>query len=414
MQKKDVVVIGAGIIGIAVAEAMIERGRSVLLIDSKGLAQETSAGNAGALAFSDIFPLASPGIVRKAPKWLLDPLGPLAIRPTYLLNILPWLIRFGLASRPVQFRHGTDALVHLNKLAASSFREMMARVGATNMIRSDGSLQLYESERELQATQSGWDIRQSHGIAYEHVRGERLTELQPGLSSSIVAATFVPQWKTVSDPQQVAHAVAKHILKNGADFLRGEVKGISVQGEGAKLEVSDSTDIFAKHVVLAAGAWSAPLAKQLGDDIPLETERGYNTTLPSTAFDLRRQLIFGSHGFVVSPLVSGIRIGGAVEFGGLHLPPNFKRSSAMLSKAAQLLKGLNTSGGKQWMGFRPSLPDSLPVIGNSSASPAIIYAFGHGHLGLTQCAATARLVAEIVLSKSPSIPLEPFRPNRFF
>ena len=281
------------------------------------------------------------------------------------------------------------------------------------MIRNDGSLHLYESETELRAAQKRWDVCQEYGIAHEHVRGERLVELQPGIASSIVAATFVPKWQTVSDPQQVALFVAKHIQDKGAKILMGEVKAIAPNGAGVKLTLSEGRDIFAKHVILAAGAWSAPLAKQLGDDIPLETERGYNTTLPTTAFDLRRQLIFGSHGFVATPLATGIRIGGAVEFGGLKLPPNFKRSSAILTKAAQFLTGLNTSGGKQWMGFRPSTPDSLPVIGRSSASPAVSYAFGHGHLGLTQSAATALIVAEIVASTKPSIPLEPFRPNRF-
>ena len=290
-QREDIVVIGAWVVGIATAEVLIARGRSVLVIDRKGVAQEASAGNAGALAFSDIFPLASPGVVRKAPKWLLDPLGPLAIRPSYMLNILPWLVRFGLTSRPAQFRKSTEALVNLNGLAADAFHDMMERVGATHMIRNDGSLHLYESESELRAAQPEWDICQEHGIAYEHVRGERLVELQPGIASSIVAATFVPKWQTVSDPQLVALAAAKHIQEKGAKILIGEVKAIAPDGEGARLTLSDRNDIFAKQIILAAGAWSAPLAKQLGDDIPLETERGYNTILPTTAFDPRRQLV---------------------------------------------------------------------------------------------------------------------------
>ena len=411
--NEDIVIIGAGIVGLAIAEAMIANGRSVLVIDRKGIAQEASAGNAGALCFSDIFPLASPGIIRKAPKWLLDPLGPLAIRPSYFLKALPWLIKFGLASRPTQFHQGTEVLANLNRLSATSFHNMLVRIGATHMIHSDGSLQLYESEAEVQAAEAGWKIRQQHGIAYEHVRSERLADLQPGLAPSIIAATFVPQWQTVSDPQQVAFAIEKSLRKKGVKFLVDEVAKIAPIENGAKITLSNGSQICAKKIIVAAGAWSAQLTKQLGDNIPLETERGYNTTLPSTAFDLRRQLIFGSHGFVVTPLTTGIRIGGAVEFGGLNLPPNFGRSSAMLAKASMLLRGLKTDGGKQWMGFRPSLPDSLPVIGPSSASPAIIYAFGHGHCGLTQSAATAQLVVDIVTLAKPSISLQPFRPDRF-
>jgi D-amino-acid dehydrogenase len=165
--------------------------------------------------------------------------------------------------------------------------------------------------------------------------------------------------------------------------------------------------------VLAAGAHSHYLARGLGDRIPLETERGYNTTLPADAFDIRTQVTFGGHGFVVTRLTSGIRVGGAVELGGLSLPPNFRRAEAMLKKAQGFLPGLKTSGGTQWMGFRPSLPDTLPAIGPSRATPRVTYAFGHGHLGLTQSTATARLVADLVTGAPPPIDISPFSPQRF-
>ena len=165
-------------------------------------------------------------------------------------------------------------------------------------------------------------------------------------------------------------------------------------------------------LVVAAGAWSHHWARGFGDRVPLETERGYNTTLPHGAWDLRRQLTFVSHGFVVTPLANGLRVGGAVELGGLKRPPNFARSKAMLAKAAQFLPGLCTTGGREWMGYRPSLPDSLPVIGRSRA-PGVFYAFGHGHLGLTQAAATGRLMRELVLGQEVSIDLSPFSAQRF-
>ena len=171
--------------------------------------------------------------------------------------------------------------------------------------------------------------------------------------------------------------------------------------------------LVARCVVIAAGAWSHRLARTLGERIPLETERGYNTTLPLGAFDLKRQLTFGGHGFVVTPLSSGVRVGGAVEFAGLDAPPNFARANALLAVAKRFLPGLDTDGGTQWMGFRPSLPDSLPAIGPSAADARIVYAFGHGHLGLTQSAATARLVADIVAGRPPPLDLHPFSPQRF-
>jgi D-amino-acid dehydrogenase len=166
-------------------------------------------------------------------------------------------------------------------------------------------------------------------------------------------------------------------------------------------------------VVLAAGAFSHRIARSLGERIPLETERGYNTTLPGDAFDLRTQVTFGGHGFVVTRLTSGIRVGGAVELGGLERPPNFRRADAMLAKARSFLPGLQTEGGVQWMGFRPSMPDTLPVIGPARATPRVIYAFGHGHLGLTQASGTARLVADLVTGREPPIDLSPFSSRRF-
>jgi D-amino-acid dehydrogenase len=169
---------------------------------------------------------------------------------------------------------------------------------------------------------------------------------------------------------------------------------------------------MARRLVVAAGAWSHLLARQLGDKIPLETERGYNTTLPADAFDVKRQLVFPGHGFVVTPLATGLRIGGAVELGGLKRPPNYARSKAMLEKARRFLPGLKTEGGREWMGYRPSLPDSLPVIGRSRA-PNVFYAFGHGHLGKTQAAGTARLIRDLVCGETPALDLGPFSPQRF-
>ncbi len=409
----DVAVVGAGIIGLSVAMYLLAQGRKVLLIDRKGIAQETSAQNAGALAFSDILPLASPHILRQTPRWLLDPLGPLAIRPAYALKIAPWLLRFGLASRPSAYAASIAATTQLMRLAAQEFHAMLAQAHASHMLRQDGSLQVYEGEAEFQGSLAGWEVRTQAGIAFEHVRGERLQQLQPGLARSITVATFVPQWATVSDPFEVATALGQHLLQNGVMWQCDDVQSLNPSSGGVTLRLSSGRSINVNQAVVATGAWSRQLALGLGNKIPLETERGYNTTLPLGSFDLKRQIIFGAHGFVATPLSTGIRIGGAVELGGLKLPPNFARSSNMLTKASRLLPGLRTQGGTQWMGYRPSLPDSLPVIGHAAASQRVVYAFGHGHLGLTQSAATGKVVSELLMGKKPSIAMEPYSPNRF-
>jgi D-amino-acid dehydrogenase len=290
---------------------------------------------------------------------------------------------------------------------------LMDASGTRSMLREDGSLELYESEAEFAASLPGWAARKRFGIEFRHVERADLGALQPGLSAQFVKGTFVPGWKTVADPKLLGKALWAHAERLGVRFRQGVVSGVEAGPAGARVTLGDGTALAASRLVIAAGAWSHRLARQLGDRIPLETERGYNTTLPAGAFDVRRQLIFSGHGFVVTPLETGLRVGGAVELAGLEAPPNYARSKAMLEKAGRFLPGLRTGGGHEWMGYRPSLPDSLPVIGRASRSDNVYYAFGHGHLGLTQAAATARLIADLVSGKPSAVDLSPFSPQRF-
>ena len=409
----DVVIIGAGIVGVASAYKLAEAGRNVVLVDRKGIAEETSRGNAGALAFSDILPLATKDMWRKLPRWLSDPLGPFTVRPEYLPQITPWLLRFWRAGWPDRVAAGIKAQGALMRLSRTEMETLVQGAGIANMVRSDGVLELYESEGELRAAQAEIDAKAREGIEVRVVRGDEMRALQPGLDPRFVVATFIPKWQTVSDPYDFALAIGKAAMDRGASFRQAEVRALRPLTESVTIEFADGTVLSAAKVVVASGAWSRALTAPLGDLIPLDTERGYNTTLPPGAFDLKRQLVFPGHGFVVTPLSTGIRVGGAVELGGLTLPPNFRRSEAMLKKAAIFMRGLKTTGGRQWMGFRPSMPDSLPVIGRSRPSPHILYAFGHGHLGLTQSAATGKLIAELVMGAAPSLDLTPFSPQRF-
>ena len=410
----DVLVIGAGTVGLAIALRLQQEGRQVTVIDRTGVAAEASRGNAGAMAFTDIMPLASPGILRKAPRWLLDPLGPLSIAPAYLPRIAPWLFHFWRASFPERVKASAAAQAALMDLSITETDAMLAAAGATDMLRSDGVLHLYESEAELTASQASWQARADHGIAFTHLHGpQAIAELQPGLSPTLVAATFLPAWKTVTDPLLLTLALARRFTELGGRLRRGEALALESVADGVVIPLAGAQRMTAQRVVVAAGAWSHRLARTLGERIPLETERGYNTTLPVTAFDLKRQLTFGGHGFVVTPLSCGVRVGGAVELAGLDAPPNYERSEVLLAKAKRFMPGLATEGGTQWMGFRPSLPDSLPAIGAAARDARVTYAFGHGHLGLTQAASTARLVADLIAGRPSALDLAPFRPQRF-
>lgn len=413
-QEGGIVVIGAGVIGISAAIELQARGAKVTVMDREGVASGTSQGNAGAFAFSDSSPLASPGIIRSAPKWLFDPLGPLAIPLPYALKIVPWMYRFWRASRPEQVAAGTRALTVLMQLSQQNLEAFMARSGTAHMLYHHGNLQLYENRAAFEAMLPVWRQRGENGVSYTILEGaDAIAEAQAGIHPRFTRAILTPAWLGISDPKEYTLALGDYFRDQGGEIEIAPVKAIEAEGDAVFIRRADGTRRRADHVVIAAGAWSHFLAKTLGDSIPLETERGYNTTLPLGAFDLKRQLSFEEHGFIVSPLTTGIRVGGAVELGGLDLPPNFARADALLRKAKAFLPELRTEKGLQWMGFRPSLPDSVPVIGPATKTKRVTYAFGHGHLGLTQSVGTAKLVADIVLTGTSDVDLSPYRAQRF-
>lgn len=411
--KCEVLVIGAGIIGVMSALYLQAEGKSVTLLERNEVARGASAGNAGILAFPEIIPIAAPGVMKKAPKWLVDPLGPLSVPPAYALKIAPWLWRFWRASRPQVFEHGLKVQRAMMQLAALEMRHVAAMPELERFISETGTLDLYDTEQSFNAASHDWQQKEDAGFTFSRIGRDEIDRLQPGIASQFQHAMFTPGGLQVSDPYDFTKAIADLVIARGAILRKGEALRIDPVGESTIVTLANGDKIDADKLVLAGGAWSKTLATSLGNIVPLETERGYNTTLPDTAFGLTRQLYFNDHGFVVTPLSSGVRVGGAVELGGLDLAPNFKRSEAMLKNAKRFLPGLNTDGGTQWMGFRPSMPDCLPVIGPSRASNSVIYAFGHGHLGLTQSAATARLVTDLVSGRDTTISVDPFRATRF-
>ncbi|GKX32521.1 MAG: D-amino-acid dehydrogenase [Rhizobiaceae bacterium MnEN-MB40S] len=412
--KPNVIVIGAGIVGLSTALSLQMRGQRTLVIDREGPAAGASRGNAGAFAFSDIIPLASPGVFRHAPAWLMDPSGPLTIPPAYAFRILPWLLRFSRASRPSEMARGVAAQSALMNHSKKALLDFLKDAGLGDMLRREGNLQVYESDREFEASLPHWRARENQLIPFRHIEGvDAIADVQPGLSSRFTRATFSPEWYSVDDPLDYTLHVAEKFQDRGGKFAVAEATSVTADHETASIRCADGRVLVADKVVVCAGAWSRPLARSLGDRIPLETERGYNTTLPPDALDLRMQITFGGHGFVVTRLSSGIRVGGAVELGGLELPANMRRADILLNKAKDFLPGLRIGDGVQWMGFRPSLPDSLPVIGMARGTNRVIYGFGHGHLGLTQSAGTASLITELALGEPASIDLTPFRADRF-
>lgn len=412
-QGTDLLVIGAGVIGMSAAVEAAARGLSVTVIDREGPAAGASAGNAGGFAFPEIDPMASPGKLLAAPRWLFDPLGPLSIPPRHAVHVLPWMLRFARECLPARVRAARRAQGALMLHARRTLEPFMQRAGTLHMLRKRGQIRVYESVRAFEAARRSYESAESEGWRFQWLTSpDEIAGIQPGLSPRFQRGIFTQDWWAISDPRDYVLALAEALRAAGGRIVRAEARAVLPADDSVAVQTTDG-EMRASHVVIAAGIHATRLTRSIGQDFPLEAERGYNTTLPPGAFDLRCHVTFDEHGFVAAPLSGGIRIGGAVELGGTELPPNFARARAMLRKAQDFMPGLRAEGGTEWMGMRPSLPDTLPVIGRAHRSPRVLFAFGHGHLGLTQSSATADIVIDLVQGRAPAVDIAPFSPDRF-
>jgi D-amino-acid dehydrogenase len=411
------VVIGAGIVGIATAYHLVREGAAVTIVDRAPEGDKASFGNAGAIAVTEIVPASVPGLAWQVPRWLLDPLGPLAVRPAHAFQLVPWLRRFSQAGTPSEMSRIALALSALNNRVYEDLRPMLAETGLSGELNERGALTVYESEQGLRRDAAEWALKRDHGIAIENLTGEQARDMEPALGAIVHRAVFTPQWSHINDPKRLVDSLREWLRLRGVAFITGDVIDISDPGGmprvGLQVDLAGGRRIAADQVVVAAGAWSGELAKRLDDPVLLESERGYNTTLPDPGVTLSREVIFAERKFVATPLSCGLRIGGAAEFGGLHAEPNFKRSQALVTLATRYLPGLKLRGGTNWAGHRPATPDSLPVIGASPRHPKVFYAFGHGHLGLTQAATTGRLISNLIRGTPTPIDMTPYAIGRF-
>ncbi len=391
-----IAVVGGGVVGSAIAAWLAGEGHAVTVFERDPDGRPASTGNAGVVSLSHISPLARPATLASAPGWLLDPLGPLAVGLSDLPSLAPWLGRFVAAARPSQVAHATAALGFLMKSALADHQELARRAHLGDTMRRTGSLHVFDSDAGFHAGEVEWKERGRHGVDYSVLSTEEARRMVPAMTGSFARAIFTPVDWTVTSPLGVLdglrRALAGHIRPAKVEAIRPHADRVAVvtaDGEGT----FDS-------VVVAAGVWSRDLVRDLGLAVTLEAERGYNTTFPDSALELNVPVFFDDHGFCATPLADGLRIGGGVELASVDAPPNFARSAAMVKKARRYLPDIPETGGVQWMGCRPGTPDSLPVIGPHPHHPRVVFAFGHGHMGLTLSAATARHVAEIVAGRA--------------
>ena len=410
----DVVIIGGGIIGYSIALSLQKSGKTVFIIDRNDKNSNASRKNAGAFAFADLIPLATPEVLLSAPKWLLDPTGPLYVHPGYIFSVFPWMMRFWQASWHHRFTQSLIAQASLMALSRDALERQVNELNAEFLLHRRGQLRLYQHTEHFHKSAKFWSACREYNVPFELLDSpEKIAEVQSGLDDRFVHAGYTPNWINVSDPNSWMQHIEKSFVARGGIQIKSNVDDISPKQTNVVIKM-DGRELNALFCVVAAGAWSKKLASGIGDRIPLDTERGYNITLQVANFELDTHLTFAEHGFVISNVNSGIRVGGAVEFAGLNKAPNFHRADALLKKAENFMPILRTATiENKWMGFRPSLPDSLPVIDHSSISRRVLYAFGHGHLGLTQAAGTAEIVTDLIIGQSPKINVSAFSAKRF-
>ena len=411
---KDVVIIGGGIIGLCAAEKLTSEGHKVTIIEKDRIAAGASYGNAAGFAFAEIMPMASFATILQSMRWIMDPGGPFSIILRDLPYTFSWLVRFALAARKSTYEQSLRVQADLMQLGKATLPQMLARTNLNEMIRTSGALYLYDTRSQYAAAQKSWMLRRQHGIEHECYEGPELHQFQPGLAPDTYAGVYSPDFQLVSNPNDFCLAIHQHLQQNAVETIYQKVVALKHKADRVEIALQGTDSITADKVIVAAGPWSGQLSKTLGDRVPLIGERGYNTTLPREALpELTRPIFFAPHGFVISPLVDGVRVGGASEIARLNRPANYRRSKALLRKAKTLVPDLKLMEGEQWMGMRPTTPDTLPVIGTASRLANVIYAFGHGHLGLTQATATAQLVSEIINDQKSSMDLASLSARRF-
>lgn len=406
-------VIGAGIIGTALALELQKRGRQVVLIDREGPGRGASFGNMASIAVTEFMPASRPAVWRQIPGWLLDPEGPVRVRPAYMPRLVPWFLRFISASRPARLRELEAQGAALCARALDDTLALLGEAGLRDQISEEGCLALYADAAELRADRDHLALLERFGVPHERLSGDQARALEPELSERIGMAVLFPQNRTIRDPYRLVLALAQRFRALGGRVETGEVTGFD-RGEAIRAVVlRDGRRLLADEVVICAGAFSGRLAASLGEPIPLETERGYHTQIMAPGLSLRHALIWPARAFMVSPTAGGIRVGGTVEMAGLDAPPDWRRAKVTVRRAQEALPGLEARETSEWMGHRPALPDTVPILSASAKTRGVFYATGHGHLGLTLAATTARLMGDLITGARPPLDLHPYRIDRF-
>jgi D-amino-acid dehydrogenase len=417
---RHVVVIGAGAVGTISAIELLRDGHRVTIIEpgNPGDEQAASYGNAGWLSTHSVIPPATPGTWKTIPKFLRDPLGPLAVRWSYLPKVLPWLAKYLLSGWTEQRVEATARALRPMLVDAPALHKKLAdEAGVGHLIERLGVMHVYPSRAAFESDALGWRIRKAVGVTWLELSADEMRQREPDLHPRYQFGVLVEEAGRCRDPGGYVAGLAEHARSLGAEFVTTKATGLKLGGSAAVSVVTDRVELACDAVVIAAGAHSRPLAASIGDRLPLETERGYHVMIEHAESGPRTAMMASDAKMVVNPMDKGLRAAGQVEFAGLEAAPNWKRAEILrdhlIGMFPKLPRDLPAERIKVWLGHRPSMPDGRPCLGYSRASRNVVYAFGHGHVGLVGSARTGRVVAQLIGGREPEIPVAPFDPRRY-
>ena len=406
-------IIGSGIVGICTAISLLEKGFDVLLIDRNEPAEGASHGNAGVVSPWTCVPQSMPGVWRSIPKWLFDPEGPIALKWSYLPKFIPWAIKFLEAGKEEGLPAIADAMQALNRPNVDLYRQLLEGTGSEHLIVESMYVHVSRNEDAVDLNSLAWKLREERGVPIEVVGPERLREVEPDLSPAYKTGVLMKGQARAIDPGGVGKALAEKAKRMGADFLKAGVHRIEQSPTGEWNIHTDAGERKAVNLIIAAGAWSARLLEPLGYDLPLEAERGYHLIFQNPGITVNNSIMDADAKFVASSMAAGVRCAGTAEFAGLDALPDYRRAQVFVRLAKYLFPDINTKDTIEWMGSRPSFPDSLPCLGEIPSKKGLFCAFGHSHYGFGMAPNTGRVVASIVTGEPVNIDLTPYQISRF-
>lgn len=418
--SRHVAVIGSGIAGIATAIELLRGGHQVTVIDpgAPGGEQAASYGNGGWLSVSSVLPPSMPGLWQHVPGWLIDPLGPLTVRWSYLTRLAPWLARFVRAGSTVaRVEAIARGLRPLVEDSPERHRRLANEAGVGELIQRRGLLYIFPSRADFDREALGWRIRRDNGVQWLELDEDELRQQEPDLDRRYTFGVLIQSGGNCTDPGAYVAALAAHAEALGARRVQAGATGFRMGGRCLTAVTTTAGEVACDAAVVAAGVRSRGLARQAGDQVSLETERGYHAVITAPGTGPRHPVMPSDGKMVVTAMDGGLRIAGQVEFAGLAAAPDWRRAEILRNYALRtfpkLPRDLPADRVKVWMGHRPSTPDGLPVIGPATGCADVFYAFGHGHVGLTAGPMTGRLVADLVGGRPPVIDPAPYSAQRF-